>query len=184
MTSICFDRIPVYVLNALYLAPITLWTYLKHGRPAKVRTDYDQIDSVVEEHRYHDHEDHGTDVQSSQHEGYTSEHNEEHQDMSRHGPMQEDAGDHHISGHSHMQHDAGERPIFATITIAVCHCGAGCLLGDIVGEWFVYGTGLEIDGSEMWVEFLAGQCIFLVFCPLRPWLSLYEMRWGIPMAQL
>lgn len=97
MTSICFDRIPVYVLNALYLAPITLWTYLKHGRSAKVRTDYDQIDNVVEEHRYHDHEDHGTDVQSSQHEGYTSEHNEEHQDMSRHGPMQEDAGDHHVS---------------------------------------------------------------------------------------
>lgn len=27
------SRIPVYVLNALYLAPITLWTYLNYGRP-------------------------------------------------------------------------------------------------------------------------------------------------------
>lgn len=26
-------RIPVYVLNALYLAPITLWTYYNYGRP-------------------------------------------------------------------------------------------------------------------------------------------------------
>lgn len=55
--------------------------------------------------------------------------------------------------------------MFATITIAVCHCGAGCLLGDIVGEWLVYGTGLEINGSEMLAEFLAGQWISLVVCP-------------------
>lgn len=27
------QRIPVYVLNALYLAPITLWTYFNYGRP-------------------------------------------------------------------------------------------------------------------------------------------------------
>lgn len=27
-------RIPVYVLNALYLAPITLWTYFNYGRPS------------------------------------------------------------------------------------------------------------------------------------------------------
>jgi hypothetical protein len=27
------SRIPVYVLNALYLAPITLWTYFNYGRP-------------------------------------------------------------------------------------------------------------------------------------------------------
>src|SRR5699024_7626224 len=26
-------RIPVYVLNALYLGPITLWTYFNYGRP-------------------------------------------------------------------------------------------------------------------------------------------------------
>lgn len=26
-------RIPVYVLNALYLAPITLWAYFNYGRP-------------------------------------------------------------------------------------------------------------------------------------------------------
>lgn len=175
LTSTCFDRIPVYVLNALYLAPITLWTYLKHGRPAEVRTDYEQIDSVVEEPRYHDHD--------SQHEGYLPEQNEEYPDMSRPGPLEGNEGDHHTSRHSHMRHDAGGRPMFATITIAVCHCNAGCLLGDIVGEWFVYGTALEINGSEIWVEFVAGQCISLVFHLLCPWLSLYELRWGIQMAQ-
>ncbi len=165
LTDMCFDRIPVYILNALYLAPITLWTYLKHGRPAKIRTDYEHIDGVVEAHRYHDHGDHATDVKSNQREPYTSEHNEEPQDMPRRGPEQVHTGDHLMSGHSHMQHNSGERLMFATITIAVCHCGAGCLLGDIVGEWLVYGTGLEINGSEMRAEFLAGQWISLVVCP-------------------
>lgn len=158
LTGIRSDRIPVYVLNALYLAPITLWTYLKHGRPARVRSDYEPIGGVGEEQRYRDHEDHGTDVESARNEGDPSNRNEEHQPMSGHGHTHPDPGDHHMSGHSHMQHSAGDRPMFATITIAVCHCGAGCLLGDIVGEWFVYWTGLEIDGSEMWAEFLAGQC--------------------------
>lgn len=97
ITSICFDRIPVYVLNTLYLAPITLWTSIKHGRPVK-----------VEAHRCHDHEEHGPDVQSSQQEGHTSEHNKEQHDMSQHGLMQEHAHDHPISGHSHIQHGAVE----------------------------------------------------------------------------
>ena len=30
-------RIPVYVINALYLWPITVWTYLKYGRPVVPR---------------------------------------------------------------------------------------------------------------------------------------------------
>lgn len=51
---------------------------------------------------------------------------------------------HGASGHDmpHMNHDMSndphmfnmmrDRPMFATVTVAVCHCGAGCLLGDIV----------------------------------------------------
>lgn len=46
--------------------------------------------------------------------------------------------------------------MFATVTVAVCHCGAGCLLGDIVGEWLVYGTHATINGHHLWVSFLVG----------------------------
>ena len=184
LTSIVVNRIPVYVLNALYLAPITLWTYLKHGRPAKVQNDYEHINDEVEDHGYHDHEDHGTDVERGQQGRIPSEEVEEHQDISGHGPMYRGAGDNQMSGHSHMQHEASGRPMFATITIAVCHCGAGCLLGDIFGEWFVYGTGLQINGSEIWVEFSAGWSICLSSCPVCPCLSPYELRWRIDVAQL
>ena len=159
LSSIGLNRIPVYVLNVLYLAPITLWTYLKNGRSAKARSDHKQIDGVTEEQRYHDHEDHREDVESGQQEGRPIEQHEEHQNRSQRRSMQGEADDHDMSGHSHMHHEVGERPIFATVTIAVCHCGAGCLLGDIVREWFVYGTGLEINGSKRWVEFVAGHVV-------------------------
>lgn len=56
--------------------------------------------------------------------------------------------------HSHM--GPSSRPMFATVTVAVCHCGAGCLLGDIVGEWLVYGTDAKINGHHLWVSFLVG----------------------------
>lgn len=59
-------------------------------------------------------------------------------------------------GHCHTHGGGSERPMFATVTVAVCHCGAGCLLGDIVGEWLVYGTGAKINGESIWVEFLVG----------------------------
>ena len=49
-----------------------------------------------------------------------------------------------------------ERPMFATLTVAVCHCGAACLLGDIVGEWLVYGTDATINGHRLWVNYLVG----------------------------
>lgn len=57
----------------------------------------------------------------------------------------------------HHHHGSGERPMFATVTIGVCHCGAGCILSDIVGEWLVYGTGAEINGEALWVSFLVGK---------------------------
>ena len=55
------------------------------------------------------------------------------------------------------RHGGGERPMFATITVAVCHCGAGCVLGDIIGEWLVYGTGAAINGRMLWAEYLIGR---------------------------
>lgn len=58
--------------------------------------------------------------------------------------------------HGHCHTGGSSRPMFATVTVAVCHCGAGCLLGDIVGEWLVYGTDAKINGHHLWVEFLVG----------------------------
>lgn len=97
----------MYVVNAMYLWPITLWTYLNYGRPPSVK--------------------HGESMHS-----------------------------HTAGSHAHRHHGGSERTTFATITVAVCHCGAGCVVGDVIGEWLVYGTGAAINGGTLWPEYLVG----------------------------
>ena len=152
-------RIPVYVTNALYLWPITVWTYLKYGRPvvprhapsdrahspshASAGGETEKISNTPSEEIYHNtresDEGKAEPEKSEPHDSRASENNNE--------------GHHDNEGHGH----GGERPMFATITVAVCHCGAGCVLGDIVGEWLVYGTGATINGRMLWVEYLIGE---------------------------
>ena len=139
-------RIPVYVINALYIWPITLWTYLNYGRPKKP--------SKIQ----------GS-AQLSCHTGHGS--NGTGEDRS---PVGQEMGIGSPEGHEeaekhHHHHHGSERPMFATITVAVCHCGAGCVLGDIVGEWLVYGTGAKINGRMLWVEFLVGTRSSFALCP-------------------
>jgi len=142
-------RIPVYVVNALYLAPLTLWTYLQYGRPTKPTIAPSQEQGGCSHHRK---EPSGVEQDLS-----TSERRLDGEG----GPdsalydLDESHQHHNMSGHGHS-HEKPGRPMFAIITVAVCHCGAGCVLGDIVGEWLIYGAGAEINGRALWVEYLVG----------------------------
>jgi hypothetical protein len=48
--------------------------------------------------------------------------------------------------------DEGIRPWH--VANAASHCGAGCTLGDITGEWIVWATGWTIAGGTLWPELL------------------------------
>ncbi|CAK3766385.1 hypothetical protein AC578_6886 [Lecanosticta acicola] len=133
--------IPVYVINALYLWPLTLWVYLQYGRPPKPSKE----EAPRPQPKPHCH--------ASSPQEPAEEEEEEPRPKSHcahHAPPSkepEEEGDH--------CHDRGsERPMFATLTVAVCHCGAGCVLGDIIGEWLVYGTNTRIDGEMLWPAYL------------------------------
>jgi hypothetical protein len=236
----------VYILNALYLAPITLWTYLKYGRPEKLMKMAKDMDmgnekkAEASEAPHHDmsgHEHMQMKMEGESHDMGGHDHTQmkmegEHQHKS--GEVDMNHGDHHheinhgggcsqvdhtqhanhdmagmdnthhdmaaahkpkeayIENHgsgnekpskphdmSHMDHGAmnhaamnhgamnhgkmhnmhmpsADQPMFPTVTIAVCHCGAGCLLGDIVGEWLVFGTNATLGGRSIGPEFLIG----------------------------
>ena len=142
-------RIPVYVINALYLWPITLWTYLKYGRPPKP----EPRNKPPPEHAHHS-------PHATSGAGAGEPHAAEGELSSASGEGKSETGNstsHHGHDMAAMNHGrAGEMHIFATITIAVCHCGAGCVLGDLIGEWLVYGTNVTINGQTLWPEFLIG----------------------------
>lgn len=250
--------IPVYILNALYLAPITLWTYLKYGRPEKpgqnmkamemgseekpevpsvphenhTISGHEHMQMKMEEESHdaneHNHAQMKTDGEShegndqmgnhgdhhhmnqgageahmdhSQHAGHTmSEMNHMHHDMEAanrpgetHMGIHEDQKteeshemshtNHATMNHGGMKHGAmhdmhmpsADQPMFATVTIAVCHCGAGCLLGDIVGEWLVFGTNATLGSLSIGPEFLIDYAFALTFGIVFQYFSIAPM---------
>lgn len=148
--------IPVYIINALYLWPITMWTYLNYSRPEKPaaegasRTknchdkDSSHVSSSGNLEACQNHQGHG-----SIGEDQIRDHHDHHTDVAQ---IDE------TNAHSHHHH-GGDRPMFATVTIGVCHCGAGCVLGDIVGEWILYGTNAAIGTPPrlLWIEYPVGK---------------------------
>jgi hypothetical protein len=45
--------------------------------------------------------------------------------------------------------DPDSMPRWITLSKAVSHCGAGCTLGDIAGEWLVAALGLTVAGGSL-----------------------------------
>lgn len=46
------------------------------------------------------------------------------------------------------------KPFWQITTSGTLHCASGCTLGDFVGEWIVFSTGLVIAGSVLWSDYL------------------------------
>jgi len=187
--------IPVYVINALYLWPITLWVYSKYGRPNKLGAEgggtghHHETSDGSKKHEpdggVNNKDREGSDgtLQAYQH-PHTQSEKDDAEDQEP-GSTNRDHGHQHMHGFNdenncptsqseshdeeagipqanppaqHMHdHSTTSRPFFATVTVGVCHCGAGCVLGDIVGEWLVYGTNATIGSNPprlLWAEML------------------------------
>ena len=52
-------------------------------------------------------------------------------------------------GQAKLEHqEKKDKPFWQSVLIGDCHCGAGCTVGDFVGEWLVYLTGFTIAGVD------------------------------------
>ncbi|KAK5109200.1 hypothetical protein LTR62_007285 [Meristemomyces frigidus] len=178
--SMMLIMIPVYVINALYLWPLTLWTYLLYGRSQKVSKG----EAAPSCHNTNTAS--GADT-SKKGDVETGGDPETPAALACHDPTKDHQTTTAMEGHetmhgNHMDHDqhqhhhhGGERPMFATVTIAVCHCGAGCVIGDIIGEWLVYATGASINGQSLWVNFLVDFAFAIAFGIVFQYFSIAPM---------
>jgi hypothetical protein len=83
----------------------------------------------------------------------------------------------HMNG---AQMNEGARDSWWQVSLSDSHCGAGCALGDIAGEWIVWATGLTTSSSH-WFLMQIGMILgFATSWPVNRWL----LRHGIkePMA--
>jgi hypothetical protein len=46
-----------------------------------------------------------------------------------------------------------QKPFWQSVVVGDTHCGAGCTVGDFIGEWVVFLTGFSIAGSVRWADY-------------------------------
>lgn len=56
------------------------------------------------------------------------------------------------------------------------HCGAGCTVGDFLGEWTVFLLGLSLLGSELLAKYAAAFALAYVFGILFQYFTIAPMR--------
>ncbi|KAK5936478.1 hypothetical protein PMZ80_011288 [Knufia obscura] len=165
--------IPVYIINALYLWPITVWTYIKYGRPElpskKIEdgAEESEEDPLLHSNHRMDHSEGNTggEPRCGGSETVTDPRSGHHGHSMGHGG----------GVHQHPHGMSANQPTFATITIATCHCGAGCVLGDIIGEWLIYRSGATIGGSMLYAAFIVDFVLALAFGIVFQYFSIAPM---------
>jgi len=67
-------------------------------------------------------------------------------------------------------------PFWKIVFKAVTHCGTGCTLGDIIGEWIVFGAALAIAGEALWPEYLLDFALAYILGIVFQYFSIAPMR--------
>jgi hypothetical protein len=57
------------------------------------------------------------------------------------------------SGNDHSHRRPSGKPFWQSVFVGSTHCGAGCVLGDITGEWVVFATGLLVANSRLLADY-------------------------------
>lgn len=81
------------------------------------------------------------------------------------------------SGVRLMLKDSGENgPTREQVAVGVSHCGAGCTLGDIVGEWWIFSAGLVLVGGELGTRLLLDFLLAWAFGVVFQYFTIAPMR--------
>jgi hypothetical protein len=90
-----------------------------------------------------------------------------------------------VMGRSRMQGEQGKREArhkgkgrsFWEITfVGATHCGAGCTLGDILGEWAVFFLGFTLAGIALWPEFIFDYILAYILGIIFQYFAIAPMR--------
>jgi hypothetical protein len=81
-----------------------------------------------------------------------------------------------IIGREGSQYNQDRKPFWQSALIGDAHSGAGCTVGDFVGEWLVYLAGLTIAGSVLWANYLFDFIFAYIFGIFFQYYSIAPMR--------
>jgi hypothetical protein len=68
------------------------------------------------------------------------------------------------------------KPFWAGVAVSTTHCGAGCALGDLIGEWIVFAATLSLLGLALPAEYLLDYVLALSWGILFQYFAIAPMR--------
>src|SRR5262249_4805368 len=72
--------------------------------------------------------------------------------------------------------DRGGYPFSVSVGISDTHCGAGCALGDLIGEGLLFALGATIAGVALWPEYIVDFALAFVFGIAFQYFAITAMR--------
>ncbi len=63
-----------------------------------------------------------------------------------------------------------------SVGISDTHCGAGCAVGDLIGEWVLFAIGAAITGVALWPEYLVDFVLAFIFGIAFQYFAITAMR--------
>lgn len=79
-------------------------------------------------------------------------------------------------GHRAMAAHTPPRWRPSSIALSVSHCGAGCVLGDIIAEFVLFGLAASLAGQALYAEYVGDYLLALSFGIVFQYLVIVPMR--------
>lgn len=71
---------------------------------------------------------------------------------------------------------SGGHPFWAGVAVSASHCGAGCVLGDIIAEFAIFFTGFMLFGSMLATEYVGDYILAYAFGMIFQFFAIAPMR--------
>jgi putative flippase GtrA len=75
-----------------------------------------------------------------------------------------------------QQHQKMQQPFWQIVFKGVTHCGAGCTLGDIIGEWAIFLFGVTLAGIALWPEYIVDYVLAYALGIIFQYFAIAPMR--------
>lgn len=68
------------------------------------------------------------------------------------------------------------RPRWSSVAVSVSHCGAGCVLGDVIAEFVVFAVGATVAGQALFAEYVGDYVLAISFGIAFQYLAIAPVR--------
>ena len=92
---------------------------------------------------------------------------------------------HHGAAAAHQEHASAPppTPFLWQVAVGTSHCGAGCMIADVVCEFAIAASGLTLLGSMLLAEYIVDFCAAWALGVVFQYLAIKPMRAGLTSAQ-